>query len=111
MYFPWFAANKTQDSANSGLSKPCGHKCGGVQGEDLEDRKQQLVSSVLRPAKLVLAELAQQLQIWAAIGELILVLVHLGVLVRFDDGSVGKGVRHIPVLAQACASACQDLEA
>ena len=68
----------------------------------LEDGHQQLVSSILLPAKLVQAEAAQQLQVGAAIRELVLVLVHLGVLVRLDDGRVGKRFWHIPVLAQAC---------
>ena len=68
----------------------------------LEDGDQQLVSSVLLPAKLVQAEATQQLQVGAAIRELVLVLVHLGVLVRLDHGRVGEGFRHIPVLAQAC---------
>jgi len=68
----------------------------------LEDGHQQLVSSVLLPAKLVQAEAAQQLQVRAAIRELVLVLVHLGVLVRLDDSRVGERLWHIPVLTQAC---------
>ena len=77
---------------------------GAKQGRagHLEDRHQQLVSSVLLPAKLVQAEAAQQLQVRAAICELVLVLVHLGVLVRLDHGRVGERFWHIPVLAQAC---------
>lgn len=72
--------------------------------EHLEDRQQQLVSSVLLPPELVLAEAAQQLQVWPAVGELVLVLVHLGVSVCFDDCAVGEGFRYIPVFAQPYAS-------
>lgn len=68
----------------------------------LEDRHKQLISSVLLPPKLVQTEAAQQLQVWPAIGELVLVLVHLGVLVGLDDGRVGEAFWDIPVLAQAC---------
>ena len=72
------------------------------QSKNLEDREQQLISSLLLPPKLVLAEAAQQLQVRAAVRELVLVVVHLGILVSFDDCTVGEGVRHIPVLTQPC---------
>jgi len=91
----WFGA---QDRAGQGRQGTAGQGRAG----HLEDRHQQLVSSILLPAKLVQAEAAQQLQVRAAIRELVLVLIHLGVLVCLDDGRVGEGFRHIPVLAQAC---------
>ena len=73
-----------------------------LESRNLENRHQQLISSVLLPAKLVLAKTAQQLQVRPTVGELVLVLIHLGILVCFDDSAVGEGVWHIPVLAQPC---------
>ena len=77
-------------------------RAGQGRAGHLKDRHQQLVSSILLPAKLVQAEAAQQLQVGAAVRELVLVLIHLGVLVRLDHRCVGECLRHIPILAQAC---------
>jgi len=77
-------------------------RAGQGRAGHLEDRHQQLVSSILLPSKLVQAEAAQQLQVGASIRELVLVLIHLGVLVRLDHRRVGECLRHIPILAQAC---------